>query len=122
MTLIEAIGRVDAVKPNSYSQTQKTAWLSDLDGIIKNNIIDTHEGGEVTFSGYSESTSLDTVLLVSAPYEEIYIHWLESKIDYANGEYGKYNNSSIAFNDIFSEFKRYYKRMHMPKGAKLKFF
>ena len=43
MTVMEAINHVDAVKPNGYSQNEKIRWLSYLDGIVKKEIIDTHE-------------------------------------------------------------------------------
>jgi hypothetical protein len=123
MTIIEAINRINAVKPNSYDQSQKVKWLSALDGIVKKEIIDTHEGGEeVTFNGYTDETSLTTNLLVPAPYDEIYIRYLEMQIDYANGEYAKYNNSTDVYNEAYTAFKRYYNRTHMPKGNKFKFF
>jgi hypothetical protein len=123
MTILEAINRVDTTKPNSYTQTEKVDWLSTIDGIIKKEIIDTHEGGEnVVFDGYDADTSLDTVLLVPAPYDDIYIRYLEMQIDYANGEYVKYNNSKVMYNETYSAFKRYYNRTHMPKGKKFKFF
>ena len=47
MTIQEAINKIDTLKPNSYSNADKIAWLSNLDGIIKEEIIDTHEGGEM---------------------------------------------------------------------------
>lgn len=123
MTIIEAINMIDTLKPNSYTQLDKIRWLSDLDGMVKKEIIDTHEGWEaVVFSRYDENTDINTELLVPAPHEDIYIKWLESKIDYANAEYGKYNNSSIAYNSAFSVFERYYNRHHMPIGRKLDFF
>lgn len=123
MTIMEAINRIDTLKPNSYSQVEKIRALSVLDGIIKSKIIDTHEGAEaVVFDGYTEETNLTTNLLVPAPYDEIYLFWLESKIDYWNGETGKYNNSIDMYNTSYSEFERYYNRTHMPKGNKFKFF
>lgn len=123
MTIIEAINRIDSVKPNGYTQAEKMRWLSTLDGIIKTNIIDTHEGAEgVSFDGYTEETLLTTKLLVPAPYDEMYLFWLESKIDYWNGELGRYNNSISMYNAAFAEFQRYYNRTHMPKGKKFKFF
>ena len=123
MTIIEAINKIDTLKPNSYTQLDKIKWLSELDGTIKLEIIDTHEGGsDIIFEGYDDNTSINTKLLVSAPHEDIYIKWLESKIDYNNAEYGKYNNSSIAFNSAYSAFERYYNRHNMPKQSKLKFF
>lgn len=123
MTIMEAIYQVDAVKPNSYSQVEKIKWLSTLDGVIKSEIIDTHEDGEdVVYNGYNENTEITTPLLVPAPYDVVYIRWLEAQIDYANGEYGKYNNSLTAYNDAYTLYNRYYNRNHMPKGKKFKFF
>lgn len=116
MTILEAINRVDTTKPNSYTQIEKVDWLSTLDGIIKKEIIDTHEGGEaIVFVGYDTNTDLDTPLLVPAPYDDIYIRWLEARIDYANGEYNKYNNSATAYNTAFEAYSRYYNMYHVPK-------
>ena len=123
MTIMEALHHIDSIKPNSYSQQEKVQWLSTLDGIVKKEIIDTHEGAEgVTFNGYTDDTLLTTTLLIPAPYDDVYIHYLEMKIDYANGEYGKYNNSKTVYNTAYSAFERYYNREHMPKGKKFKFF
>ena len=123
MTILEAINRVDATKPNSYTQVEKVDWLSTLDGVVKTDIIDTHEGGEdIVFEGYNADTSLDTELLIPAPYDDVYIRWLEARIDYANGEINKYNNSLTAYNDAYDLYARYHNRKHMPKGSKIKYF
>ena len=123
MTIIEAINKTDVLKPNNYTQTDKVKWLSSLDGIIKKEIIDTHEGGaDVNFSGYDDNTPIEQELLVPFPYDDIYIKWLESQIDYNNAEYGKYNNSSMAYNTAYSAFERYYNRHNMPIQNKMKFF
>ena len=123
MTINEAISRTDALKPNGYTDGDKVKWLSTLDGIIKTEIIDTHEGGEeVTFEGYDENLDRETELLVSAPYDDIYIRWLEAQIDYANNEYKRYNNSITQYNAIYSAYRNAYNRTHMPKGAKRKYF
>ena len=123
MTIMEALYRVDELKPNSYSQVEKIKWLSVLDGMVKSEIIDTHEDGEdIVFNGYSEDTVLTTELLIPAPYDEIYIRWLEAQIDYNNAEYGKYNNSMAMYNTAYSAYERYYNRTHMPLGKKFKFF
>ena len=122
MTINEAIYRIDSLKPNGYSMPEKVKWLSTLDGIIKEAIIDTHEDYEaVTFNGYDENTSMTTMLLVPAPYDDIYLRWLEAQIDYANNEYDKYNNSITVYNAVFSNFERYYNRTHMPLGKKIRY-
>lgn len=115
MTIIEAINAIDSLKPNAYSQCDKIRWLSQLDGKIKEEIIDTHEGADdVVFEEYTEDTPVETELLVGAPYDEVYLLWLEAKIDFANKEYAKYNNSSMMYNNAYSEFWRYYNRNHLP--------
>lgn len=123
MTIMDALYRIDELKPNSYSQPEKIKWLSSLDGIIKTEIIDTHDDGEgIEFEGYGEYQDLSTPLLVPAPYDDIYLRWLEAQIDYANGEYGKYNNSIAMYNAAYSAYANYYNRTHMPKGNKFKYF
>ena len=123
MTIKEAINTINTLKPNNYTQTDKVRWLSTLDGVIKKEIIDTHEGGEsIVFKGYDDKTSDATELLVPAPYDDLYIKWLESQIDYNNAEYGKYNNSTTAYNTAYSAFERYYNRQHLPIQTKIKFF
>ena len=123
MTIMEAINRIDAIKPNSYPQGEKIRWLNAIDGTVKSKIIDTHEGANaVVFHGYTDDTPLGTKLLVPAPYDEMYIFWLESKIDYLNGETGRYNNSISMFNTAYDEFAKYYNRTYMPLGTKAKYF
>ena len=123
MKIIDAITRLDALKHNTYTQHDKLEWLSRLDSMVKAEVIDTHEGGEdVVFDGYNDETSLHTVLLVPAPYDEVYLRWMEAQIDYHNGENERYNNAIDMFDTAYEGFKNYYNRTHMPKGRKFKFF
>ena len=123
MKIIEAITKIDALKPNNYTPENKIAWLTVLDGVIKEEIIDTHEGGEaITFTGYDANTPTDTELLVPAPYDDIYVRWLEAQIDYSNADYGRYSNSMTMYNAAYSAYERYYNRNHMPLGKSFKYF
>ena len=127
MTIQEAINGIDHVKPNAYSQSDKIAWLSTLDGLIKRQIIDTHfyneDEEEISFEPYAEDVDLSTELLIPFPYDsECYLAWLESKIDYTNGEYVKYNNSILKFRDFYTDFQNDYNRHHKPKGKQINFF
>ena len=122
MTILEAITKIDTLKYNTYSNEDKVDWLSRLDAMVKRLIIDTHEGGEtVIFDGYTEMTDVDTVLLVPAPFDEVYLRWMEAQIDYHNGEYDKYNNAIIMYNTAFEAYASFYNRLHMPKGSGSRF-
>lgn len=123
MKIIDAINRINDKKPNVYSQEDKIKWLSIVDALVKREIIDTHEGGEnVTFEGYTTSTPLDTELLIGEPYDDMYIFWLESKIDYNNADYDLYNNSITRFSEMYSALSRNYNTTHMPLGERVKYF
>jgi len=123
MTIMQAISRIDEMKPNAYAQENKVDWLSIIDGMIYKQIIQKHEGGEdITFTGYDNSTDRNTVLLAPEPYTDLYVHWLEQKIDYFDGEYTKYNNDVMKFNEVFSEYRNWYNSEHMAKGATINYF
>ena len=123
MQIIDAINQIDNLKHNTYGQSDKILWLSRVDHMVKTQIIDTHEGSEnVYFTGYDEDTDIQTEMLVPAPFDELYLRWLEMQIDYANGEYNKYNNSAEMFNTAYQTYANHYNRTHMPKGKAMKFF
>lgn len=122
MKIIEAINGIDSLMHNTYTQSDKVAWLSKVDSMTKRHILDTHEGEPVDFTGYDDSTDLQTALLIPEPYDEVYLRWLEAQIHYHNGEYDKYNNAIEMFNTAFKGYQNYYNRTHMPKGKKFKYF
>lgn len=122
MTLIEAISKIDNLKHNTYTHEDKVGWISRLDGMVRREIMDTHEGSEGGFQGYDTDSDVETVLLVPAPYDEVYLRWLEAQIDYANGEYGRFNNSLEMFQAAYQSYSNFYNRTHMPKGVGIRFF
>ena len=119
MTIFKALESVDAGSYNTYSQAQKIAWLSQLDSMIKTQILDAYEpdGEHPAFSGYDENTELDTRLLVPEPFDEVYLYWLESRIDYANNEYARFNNSNAMYAVALQRFADHYHRTHKPLSS-----
>ena len=99
MNIREAIDLVDKLKPNNYTDIEKKLWLSVIDKRVFLEIISTHQNGEIdAFDGYDIDTEDTTELLIPHPYaEEVYRHWLESQIDFANQEINKFNNDIALF-------------------------
>ena len=115
MTIAEVISRVDALKPNTYTPEDKVGWLSTLDSRVKTQIIDTHVCNDpINFYGYDSILDQETELLVPAPYDEMYLRWLEAQIDYHNSDDDRYNNAIILFNNAYEGYKKHYTRTHMP--------
>ena len=122
MTIGEAIDRIDSLKHNIYTEAEKIAWLSQLDALVKQQIFDTCEGESVPFEGYDEHTDRNRKLLVGAPYEELYLRYLEAQMDYANGEIERYNNAISMYRAAFEGFGNAYRRAHMPKKTAFRYF
>lgn len=139
MTIKEAIDKVDTLCPNQYSEEIKVDWLSRLDYQIFNDIILTHEIHHPPFfpkkimptenalnlpertiylrkpelKPYSVE-NMAVPLLVKFPYDELYIHYLQMKIDEANKETEQYNNSAVLFGSYYENFTKHYNEEHMP--------
>ena len=119
MTINEAIQRCDSMKPNAYSCCDKRRWLSDLDGMVFHEIFKTHTGmtDDEVFSGYDGDTPGGTTLLVTPPYEDVYIKYLFAQIDFNNAEYTRYNNDVAMFQVTYNAYADYCNRTYMPKQA-----
>ena len=122
MTIGEAVDRIDSLKHNIFTVSEKIAWLSRLDALVKEEILDTCEGEVIPFAGYDTNADRNTPLLVGAPYDEIYLRYLEAQMDYANGEIDRYNNAIAMFRAVFDSFSNHYRRHHMPKKTAFRYF
>ena len=118
MTIIQAIQRVDALKPNTYSARQKILWLSQLESMVKTLVIDAHAGGEEKpFTGFTEDTDPSAVLFLEEPFDMAYLYWLEAQIHYANEDLDMYNSAMGMFHSVFATFKAHYKQTHTGRNA-----
>lgn len=116
MTIKECIDLVDNLKPNQYSIEDKVEWLTFLDHKVINDVLKTHEGYDGRydlFDGYSPE-KLGVGLIVPAPYDRVYTAYLNMKIDEANGETARYNNSAALYNAYWLEYKKWWNKTHMP--------
>lgn len=117
MTIREAIDRVDGIQANQYSNEDKVLWLSMLDSRIYTDIILDHHKrfceAPKHFTPYT-TDNMDKALLADFPYDELYIAYLEMKIDEANKETARYNNSAILFNNYYENYEKHYHKTHMP--------
>ena len=121
MTILEATQRVDALRHNTFSQEEKIQWLAQVDGLVDQELIRTHEDGG-TFHPYDAQTPLEQELLVPAPYDELYLHYLTAMMDYHNAEFDRYNRSMGLYQAVLSAFTNFYNRTHLPLGQRFGYF
>lgn len=117
MKIIDAIKIVDSIKPNQYTIQNKIRWLCQIEERIKNEIYMTHEHDDIEFTDLSAENKNEIELFAPPPYNELYIFYLAWKIDSCNAEYSRANNDAEQFNNVYSDFEKYYNRQHMPMPA-----
>lgn len=101
MTLAKALEAFDGERLNDVSIERKKEWISQLDSKIFSEIL--KERGVNSFKGYDVLTKPDIRLLAPEEYGEIYSLYMNMKLDYMNGEIGRFNNSALLFNRMYKE-------------------
>ena len=114
MTLKQVIERVDEIKPNAFSNEAKTMWLNECEGMVQTEVL-LYASEEIIT--YDYETHKDIELLVKPPHDKLYWTYLTAMIDFANGEYNKYQNTMQLFNSHFGEFMRWFARCYRPADA-----
>lgn len=111
MTLEQVIKIADSVKPNTFSDEVKTLWMNECEGMVQTRVmlIPAEEILE-----YNWETDREKELLVGKPYYKMYPVYLQAMIDFAHGEYDKYNNTITLFNTYFNEYMRWYADRFRP--------
>ncbi len=113
MRIREAIERADDVKPNAFDSKTKVAWLNALEGRIAASVF-LLAPAEIRQLQYRLPEDLETELLVTAPHDDIYLLWIQAKIDEGNGEYDKYQNTMQIYNEHYGSFLRWFAGLYDP--------
>lgn len=124
MTIAEAIDLTDKLTPNAYEETDKVRWLLEIDMLVYDDLISTHDGLLIFYRPDYSAENIDEELLIPEPYaEDVYINFLQAKIAQQNGEDAKYNKAVLFYNDGYTRFAKAYNAAHrpLPQGTYFKF-
>lgn len=113
MTAQDAISWVDGKKHNVYSQEDKLFWLGQVEAMAAQ--LHGRCGLE------QEGQMAEAALSIPAPYDDLYLRWLEAQIDYANQEYVKYNNAMALFAALWKDYANQVRRS-APAVGRRRFF
>ena len=113
-------GRVTFSPGSPYTGNAKTGIV--IRGVNADGLLFA-PGSFATTGGTAVTTTLtydcgNISPLVDAPYNKIYAEYILARIDYANGEYDKYQNSMQMFNAFWGEFTRWFARVYCPAGRR----
>lgn len=111
--IVDIIARVDENRPNAFSSATKMKWISDLDGKIAADVF-LMDIAQIRELEYRHPDGLEQEPLVTFPHDDIYDLWLEAKIDAANGEYNRYQNTMQLYNESYGNFVRWFASVYEP--------
>ena len=121
MRLKEAIELFDSLNVNTLDREIKQKWISDLDMQVNGDIHMAHRCmGDPDFHGYPMDADQETELLVPAPYDEVYIHYMRMKWANLMQEDANYNRAANQYNSFYLGYADWVNRTHMPKPTRLK--
>ena len=116
MTVRELIGYVTAVKGREFPPEVYDVWLNEVEGMVQTRIHLIPDEAVVRLVRDAEDPDAfdDTVLSVPFPYDKLYAPYIEARVDFANGEYDRYENSMAMFEQFFTEYMAHYAQTVRP--------
>ena len=119
MTIAEAIDLTDKLTPNAYEETDKVRWLLEIDMLVYEDLISTHDGLQIFYRPDYSAEDIAEELLIPEPYaEDVYVNFLQAKIAQQNGEDAKYNKAIIFYNEAYERFARSHNEKNRPLPAR----
>lgn len=106
MTISEALGRVDTLKPNRYSRAEKLRWLTEVEAQAAQVL-----GVEAPVYRVNE----EAILLLDLPYDQAYLRYLEAQISYFDGVREAYDVSMERYGRVLAAFRADHQRTHVPQ-------
>lgn len=110
-TLQGVLDIIDSIKPNAFSDEAKTAWINEIEGLVQTEVFLLAIEDVVQYTWPEDAAA---TLLAKPPHDKIYWVYLSAMVDFANGEYDKYQNTMQMFNQFFGEYMRWYARTYNP--------
>lgn len=118
MKVREILAEIDLIRPNAYTDGEKIALLNTIEGRVYTDIYQKAEDFEGEFEPFTEGEE-ERELSVPVPFTDLYLYYIASRIDYFNGDVGRYNDSIVLYNDAWDMFAAYYRENHKPKQTNL---
>lgn len=116
MKVGELIAYVSAVKGREFPPEVYDVWLNEVEGLVQTKVHLIPDEAVVRLVRDAEDPDAfnETVLSAPFPYDKLYAPYLEAKVDFANGEYDRYENSMAMFEQFFTEYMAHYAQVYRP--------
>ena len=117
MQLGELLPIADEMTPNTFSETVKTRWVNEIEGMIQSEVL------LLAFQDcvqYKWPDSKEIELLVPPPYDKLYEYYLESMILFQQEEMDRYANVQAMFQKCYAEYAQFVAEPLSTSGCRAK--
>lgn len=119
MKISDAIRQARILRDTEIPDRMLIQWLSALDGQLWEDVVSRYEGASpAERPAYADNADPETVLLVQAPYDELYPTYLAMRIDLAHEDIDRYNNEAVTFGRQRNAWSGWYNRNHRWAASK----
>ena len=101
----EIIEQVRAFHPNEYTDDEMCRWMGDVNADIVRNV-------EKNAIAPRRSVNADDVVIVPAPYDDIYRYYILAQIAYYQKDYESYKVHYTMYKEKREGYMAYYIRTH----------
>ncbi len=111
MILSDVLRQADEFSPNTFSDELKVSFLNEAEGLVQTNVLLLAVEDIITYTWPEDQ---NTELIVRPPHDKLYRTYVAALIDFANGEYNRYQNKMQMFNAHFSEYMGWFAETYRP--------
>lgn len=122
MTVGEALERAETLRPGSHiAACVRQQWLREADGLIRQRCFAMNRTDDYENVGadraWDDGLQDEDVLLVPAPFDALYPHYLCAQIDAALGETDRYAGEQAQYNSILAELAAWLRRENPSRAG-----
>lgn len=115
MTAGELIETIIRTRGGQYSEDIMMGWLNEIEGQVIGEVINKAEGYDMEFRPMTYDRDAERELAVPDRFQDVYINYMYSKIDFNNQETERYNNDVTMYNSAYDAYAAWFRQNHMPK-------
>lgn len=118
MTIDKLIKLAKKLKPTPFDDEILLMWVNEIEGMVLSEV---HLVTVTDIKPYeigADGSLPDAELTAPMPYDKLYMQYLMAQIDYANGEYSKYQNTMQMFNACYTEYVHYVAEVLAPADGR----
>lgn len=118
MKVDKLIKLVQTLKPPAFDKEILLMWVSECEGMVLSEVHLVSVADIEPFALGADGSLPTAELTAPFPYDKLYTQYVLAQIDYANGEYTKYQNSMQMFNATYTEYVHYVAEVLAPADGR----